>query len=223
MKVLLYLAHPNFDRSGINRPMFEAARGIDGVTCVDLYACYPTLEIDRDREQARLLAHDVIVLQHPLHWYSAPSILKEWLDQVLGYGFAYGQDAKGDVVLALAGKYIFHAVSCGSPKEAYRADGANGADVRQLLLPFEKSFEFCHMRSLAPFVLFSAGLPMAIDDGNAGQRERVEILRTYRHHLQDWKQMLIALRDHELDFEQAQSARILNELLPTLFVQTGDL
>ena len=53
---------------------------MEGVTFVDLYAEYPRFEIDVDREQARLLAHDVIVFQNPLFWYSTPAILKEWQD-----------------------------------------------------------------------------------------------------------------------------------------------
>ena len=45
-----------------------AANGVDGVTHVDLYAEYPRHDIDIDREQTRLLEHQVIVLQFPLFW-----------------------------------------------------------------------------------------------------------------------------------------------------------
>lgn len=57
---------------------------------VDLYAEYPSFQIDIEREQGRLLAHEVIVFTHPLYCYSTPAILKEWQDLVLEYGFAYG-------------------------------------------------------------------------------------------------------------------------------------
>ena len=89
-RVLLLLAHPSLDRSEVNRPMADAVAGIDGITLVDLYAEYPDFQIDIDREQQRLLEHDVIVFQHPLYWYSTPAILKEWQDLVLEHGFAYG-------------------------------------------------------------------------------------------------------------------------------------
>mgnify|MGYP000412461799 CR=1 FL=1 len=74
MKALVYLAHPRPDRSEINAPMFEAARGIEGITCVDLYGEYPSFEIDVDREQQRITEHDAIVFLHPLYWYSAPAL-----------------------------------------------------------------------------------------------------------------------------------------------------
>ena len=51
-RILVLLAHPSLDRSEVNRPMAEAARGIEGVTLVDLYAEYPDFQIDIDREQA---------------------------------------------------------------------------------------------------------------------------------------------------------------------------
>jgi putative NADPH-quinone reductase len=195
MKILLYMAHPRLDRSEINRPMFELAQRMEGITCVDLYADYPQLCIDVDKEQSRLLAHDVIILQHPLFWYSSPAILKEWQDQVLEYGFAYGHDSH-----ALEGKYVFNAVSCGAMEEAYQPKGANGADIRTLLIPFEKSFDLCRMHYLAPFGLFSSG--------------RAREMGSDKRHLQQWQNLLTSLRDETLDLTAAKSARSLNQILP---------
>lgn len=86
VKILVYLAHPRPDRSQVNQPMFEAAQSIDGISTIDLYATYPTFDIDVAQEQARLAAHEVIVFLHPLYWGSAPALLKEWIDQVFDYG-----------------------------------------------------------------------------------------------------------------------------------------
>jgi glutathione-regulated potassium-efflux system ancillary protein KefG len=82
-RILVLFAHPSLDRSEVNRPMAEAVRDLDGITLVDLYAEYADFQIDIDREQQRLLEHDVIVFQHPLYWYSTPAIMKEWQDLVL--------------------------------------------------------------------------------------------------------------------------------------------
>ncbi len=65
-KVLVIYAHPSQHRSEVNAPLFAAAQAVDGVTCVDLYAEYPQFDINIDKEQARLLEHDVIVFQFPL-------------------------------------------------------------------------------------------------------------------------------------------------------------
>lgn len=193
MKPLVYLAHPRLDRSEINRPLFEAAKAIPGVTCVDLYAEYPTFEINVDMEQARLVTHDVIVFLHPLYWYSAPSILKEWQDLVLEWGFAYGTDGG-----ALQGKTTFNAVSCGATAAAYTPDGANGATLRDLLIPFEKTADLCHMRFLAPFAIYEAG--------RAQDEARVH------NHLDAWTGLLTALRDDRLDMVQARTATSLNAI-----------
>ncbi len=56
----------------------------------DLYEAYPDFGIDVGREQERLPAHDVVVFQHPLFWYSTAAILQEWKDLVLEHGWAYG-------------------------------------------------------------------------------------------------------------------------------------
>ena len=106
--VLVLFAHPSPGRSEVNGPMARAAAGIDGVTLVDLYAEYPDFRIDVDREQKRLLDHDVIVFQHPLYWYSTTAILKEWQDLVLEHGFAYGSEGT-----ALQGKIDAEATARG--------------------------------------------------------------------------------------------------------------
>ena len=90
MKILVLHAHPRSNASVVQRAMLRAIAGLDGVTLVDLYADYPDFDIDVAREQQRLLAHDVIVLQHPFYWYSSPAIIKEWQDLVLENGWAYG-------------------------------------------------------------------------------------------------------------------------------------
>ena len=193
-RVLVLLAHPSLDRSEVNAPMAEAIRGIAGVTLVDLYAEYPDLQIDIDREQARLRAHDAIVFQHPLYWYSTPAILKEWQDLVLEHGFAYGSAGT-----ALHGKLFFNSLTAGGLEAAYRADGYNHFTIRELLHPIEQTAMLCGMRYLPPFALF--GSRTAVDEG------RVE------RHITDWCRLLEALRDDRLDVTQAQRLPLLNGAL----------
>ena len=114
--------------------MADAARNAEGVTFVDLYAEYPRFDIDVDQEQRRLEAADVVIFQHPLYWYSTPSILKEWQDLVLEHGFAYGPNGK-----ALEGKLLFCAVTAGGSQDAYCAGGYNNFTLRELLRPVEQT------------------------------------------------------------------------------------
>lgn len=163
-KVLVLYAHPAQAHSRVNAPLRVAAQTVPGVTVLDLYETYPEYVIDVAREQARLVEHDVLVLQHPLQWYGAPAIIKEWLDAVLEEGWAYG--AGGD---RLRGKSFICAVSAGGPEQAYRADGVNRFTVEELLRPFELTARLCGMQYLRPFITYGA---RRLDPASIASRSR---------------------------------------------------
>jgi glutathione-regulated potassium-efflux system ancillary protein KefG len=150
-KVLVLYAHPNHANSRVNAALRLAAQSVAGVTVHDLYESYPEFVIDVAHEQALLLEHDVVVLQHPLQWYSAPAIIKEWLDAVLEEGWAYGAGGT-----QLAGKTLLMAVTSGGGENAYQSNGTNRFTIAQLLRPFELTARLCGMRYLSPFVSFAA-------------------------------------------------------------------
>ena len=83
-------AHPHWRDSRVNRRLLAAARAVPGVEVCDLYGSYPDFAIDVEAEQARLAKARLVVLVHPIQWYSMPALQKLWLDDVLGYGWAYG-------------------------------------------------------------------------------------------------------------------------------------
>ncbi|MBS1122502.1 MAG: kefF [Deltaproteobacteria bacterium] len=150
-RILILLAHPVLERSRVNRRLVDEVRHLDGVTIHDLYEAYPTLSINVAREQALLLAHDVIVFQHPFYWYSSPAILKEWQDLVLEHGWAYGEGGT-----QLRGKITFNAITTGGPEAAYRKGGYNRFTIRELLAPWEQTAYLCGMTYLAPFAVHAA-------------------------------------------------------------------
>ncbi|MEX1311843.1 MAG: NAD(P)H-dependent oxidoreductase [Candidatus Sulfomarinibacteraceae bacterium] len=196
-KVLVLFAHPRPDRSEVNVALANAARAIEGVTVVDLYAEYPTFEIDVDREQRRLLEHDVIVFQHPVYWYSSPAVLKEWQDLVLEYGFAYGTEGT-----ALEGKVLVNAVTAGAGRDVYSHHGGYSHELRDFFIPFEQTARLCRMRYLPPFALFGAG--HAADDG------RLEA------HRRGYTALLEALVDGRLDLDRAEEQATLSDNLDSL-------
>ena len=73
--LLVYYAHPGHKYSHANRALWRSAQAVTGITRVDLYAEYPRFDIDVDREQQRLLDHDVVLFQFPMFWYSTPSLI----------------------------------------------------------------------------------------------------------------------------------------------------
>jgi glutathione-regulated potassium-efflux system ancillary protein KefG len=150
-KVLVLFAHPAIQKSRVNKALSAVAKEVTGVTFHDLYQSYPDGVIDIETEQALLKDHDVILFQHPFYWYSTPALIKEWLDLVLEYGFAYGPGGN-----ALLGKAWGHVISTGGPIEAYTAQGHNRYTIAQFLTPLEQSAILCNTTFLPPFVTHAA-------------------------------------------------------------------
>lgn len=189
-RVLVLFAHPVLERSRVNRRLVDAIRDVDGVTIRDLYEDYPTLAIDVRREQDELLAHDVIVFQHPFYWYSSPAILKEWQDLVLEHGWAYGVGGTN-----LRGKLTLNAITTGGPAGAYQRSGYNRFTVRELLAPWDQTAHLCGMRFLAPFAVHAALQVTGEEDVSTSRA-------TYRR-------LIEALRDERIDIEAAARAENL--------------
>lgn len=133
MKTLVIAAHPQLeDGSRMNKRLVEALRRRGGITVHELYKAYPDGEIDVAAEHALLEAHDRIVLQFPLFWYSSPFLLKKWLDDVLTYGWAYGPG--GD---KLHGKSLGLAITTGGPESSFQAGGYNQFSMSEITKPYQ--------------------------------------------------------------------------------------
>ncbi|MHA3979251.1 NAD(P)H-dependent oxidoreductase [Halovulum sp. GXIMD14794] len=191
-QVLHIFAHPGQKSSRINMAQWRAAQRVEGITSVDLYAASPRYDIDIEAEQARLLDHDVLLLQFPLFWYSSPALVKEWIDLVLEHGFAYGEG--GD---RLRGKSMMLAISAGGPQEAYRPEGYQHFPLRTFLTPFEQTARLCQMRFLAPYVQHGA---LRADPGP---------------HADGFVRLLEALRDDRIDLDRmAEAETLTHDTLP---------
>ena len=182
-KILVLYAHPRPSRSVVNRRLKRVAEGISGVTVVDLYAEYPTHHIDVMREQMRVEGADVVIFQHPVYWFSAPSLVKEWVDRVVTYGWALGERE------ALKGKIYLHAVTTAASHGVFAQEVTGRAALRAQFHSYEAMAGLCGMRYLPPFSLF---------------REEAEETRAERldHHAGAYARFLRDLRDERLDLAQ---------------------
>ena len=145
-KILIIFAHPVLEKSRVHKTLLNYIGGLDHVTFIDLYEQYPDFDIDIKREQQLLLSHDIIIWQHPLYWYSAPALLKQWQDLVLEHGWAYGRQGH-----ALTGKKVFNVLSSGGGPAAYQKGGRNEYPIQQFLIPFERTAVLCRMTYWPPF------------------------------------------------------------------------
>ncbi|MEZ4755420.1 MAG: NAD(P)H-dependent oxidoreductase [Flavobacteriales bacterium] len=147
-RILVLFAHPRLEKSRINRALLKAVRPSARITVRDLYERYPEFDVDIAREQALIAEHDIIVLHHPFYWYSMPPLLKQYIDLVYAFGWAYGPGGA-----ALRGKVQFHVITTGGGPEAYTPEGFHGRTLAQFMAPLERTATLCGMTWLPPFAV----------------------------------------------------------------------
>lgn len=147
MNTLVIVAHPNISQSRVNRHFFEIIQK-KNIMAYNLYDKYPDEEIDIFEEQNMLEKADRIVLQFPFYWYSAPSLMKKWIDLVMTHGWAFGNGGN-----ALKNKPLLLAISTGGPSNAYSPEGYNKFSINDLLLPFQAMANLTMMDFQTPFVI----------------------------------------------------------------------
>ncbi len=191
-KILILFAHPTFHKSRINKKLIGAIENLEGVTINNLYENYPDFFINIKKEQALLVTHDVIVWHHPFYWYSAPAIIKEWMDLVLQHGFAYGINGE-----ALKGKIAFSVISTGGKRQVYCAEGRNHFTINQFLTPFKQSANLCGMAYLPPFVVHGS--------------HTISDEETEKHALM-YRNLIVQLRNDIIDLPELLAKEYSNDL-----------
>lgn len=175
----LIAAHPDWGDSRVNRLLYEAARQAPQVAVRDLYGSYPDYDIDVAAEQESAQAADLVVLLHPIQWYSMPALMKLWCDEVLRYGWAYGPGGT-----ALRGKDLWLVATTGGPEASYHPQGYNRYFFDAFLPPYEQTATLCGMRFLPPLLLH--GAHRASDDEVHGH---VEMFRDRLTRYPDWPEI----------------------------------
>ena len=192
--ILIILAHPLLEKSRLHAALLKTAKQLKNITVNDLYESYPDFDIDVEREKKLLLRHDIIIWQHPLYWYSAPPLLKQWQDLVLEHGWAYGK--KG---FALSGKKIFNVLTSGAGAGTYQSGGFNKYSIHEYLRPFERTAELCRMHYWPPYWI----------DGV--HRMETEQINKY---CSQYKKLLTALADDLSSEKDVSALSFMNELFP---------
>jgi glutathione-regulated potassium-efflux system ancillary protein KefF len=149
--IYVLAAHPHWRDSRVNRRMLAAARAVPGIDVNDLYGSYPDFAIDIEAEQARLAQASLVVLVHPIQWYSMPALQKLWVDDVLSYGWAYGPGGT-----ALQGKDLWLVATTGSPEASYHPQNYHRYFFDAFLPPYEQTAALCGMRFLPPLIFYGA-------------------------------------------------------------------
>ena len=190
-KLLILFAHPRFEQSRSNAALLRDLPQHDHLTFHDLYELYPDFNIDIRVEKELLQRHDIIVMHHPFYWYSIPPLLKQWIDMVLEFGWAYGPGGT-----ALKGKILFNTITSGGTREVYQREGRNRFTVREFLAPVEQTMNLCQMHYFPPF---------AVQGTHMLSREQLQRMSA------DYRELLLKLLNNDFDTEQLLQFEFLND------------
>lgn len=145
-KVTVFFAHPFMEQSVANKEILSyLSKERKEYEVRDLCQLYPDFRIDVKKEQEVLIKSDIIVFQFPFFWYSVPAIMKQWMDQVLEHGFAFGTGGN-----KLNGKHFILSFTVGGVRESYMPLGYNHFRIEEFLKMFEQACYLSGMYYEAP-------------------------------------------------------------------------
>ena len=217
MKTLILVAHPRIEDSYSQQFLKHGALA-EAATWHVLDDHQP---YDIDHEQALLWAHDRIIFQFPLYWYSAPASLKAWQDAVLTRQFAY--PSLGG---ALVGKDLGLAISLGLPEKNYAVGRLEQFSLDQLTAPFQAVANKVGMRFLPTFIIDRFGSQTAPQKQHLLTRYRRLISQPTLGHLAndvDWTVSRLQVLQSQLPADQAQRLGFVIEALETGQQDLSDL
>ncbi len=191
-KILILFAHPRFEKSRANKSLAQHIPQRDNITFHDLYECYPNFHIDIEYEKQLILQHKIIVCQFPFYWYSAPAMLKHWMEMVLEHGWAYGSNGN-----ALKDKVMLNVITTGGQRKLYQAGQRNQYSMKEFLRPYEQAATVCKMIYLPPFTVH--GTYKLTDD-------ELEI------YAQQYDVLLQKLLEGTLNYKELQKLENLNDI-----------
>lgn len=141
MKTLLIISHPDYQQSMGQQFLKESIKDESSITVHHLDSVYPNGNFSVGEEIKLLKKHDRIIFQFPLYWYSSPSLLKEWQDQVLS-----NINDK-----SLKNKEFGIVLSVGTSDKEYRPGGKIELTMEQILAPFQALAKYFEIQYLPHF------------------------------------------------------------------------
>ncbi|WP_339865628.1 NAD(P)H-dependent oxidoreductase [Paremcibacter congregatus] len=140
-------------KGNYNRGLARAARDFLAphftILTTDVEDSYdPQTEIEKFKQA------DAVIYQYPVFWFTVPSRLKHYIDQVYAYDVFFGQpvDRYGSGGL-MEGKKVMLSTTWNAPSDAFNDTTAffEGLSVEEALLPMRKTHTYCGFTELPHF------------------------------------------------------------------------
>ncbi|NDV79215.1 NAD(P)H-dependent oxidoreductase [Dysgonomonas sp. 511] len=166
-KVVILLAHPNFDESQANKELLDA---VYNPAEVELYNLYSEKEYSVAEWATIMTRASSVILQFPFYWMAAPSKLKEWQDTVLN------TLAKTP---AISGKPCTVVTTTGWSQDSYRSGGKVGFTVDELLRPYQAGVTYAGMVWKSPLIVYGIGTSNSAKNISIGVEQYKNIVNQY--------------------------------------------
>lgn len=152
--ITVILSHPFYQNSNANLSIVKELEKHENVSIRHIDKLYPDGKINVVAEQEALTKADVVIFQFPMFWFTAPASLKNWVDSVFTYGFAYGSTGK-----ALHNKEFLISTTVGSNEKSYKIK-----TVEKLFYNLTALGEYTGMKVLPIKAVFEMSLKQGKED-----------------------------------------------------------
>ena len=146
-KTLIIMSHPDVTQSSSQQFLLAAVKGEEQIQVRHLesiLAAQGGEHFDKTLERACLQEADRIILQFPLYWYQCPSVMKQWMDEVLTLNLSQKNKMKEFGIV----------VTVGAKSDRYTAGGSVGFSVEELLRPYQALANQLGWEYQTPFVIY---------------------------------------------------------------------
>lgn len=140
------MSHPDVAQSSSQQFLLAAIKGEEQIQVRHLESILAEQEsehFDKTLERACLQDADRIIFQFPLYWYQCPSVMKQWMDEVLTLNLSQKVKKKFGIV-----------VTVGAKQDRYTAGGSVGFGIEELLRPYQALANQLGWEYQTPFVIY---------------------------------------------------------------------
>ena len=146
-KTLIIMSHPDVAQSTSQQFLLAAIKGEEQIQIrhlVESILAERENHFDKTIERSCLQDADRIIFQFPLYWYQCPSVLKQWMDEVLTLNL-FQKNKKKELGIV---------VTVGAKKDRYTAGGSVGFGIEELLRPYQALANQLGWNYQTPFVIY---------------------------------------------------------------------
>lgn len=146
-KTLIIMSHPDVTQSSSQQFLLAAIKGEEQIQIRHLELILVEQEnnhFDKRIERACLQEADRIIFQFPFYWYQCPSVMKQWMDEVLTLNLSQKNKMKELGIV----------VTVGAKSDRYTAGGSVGFGIEELLRPYQALSNQLGWDYQTPFVIY---------------------------------------------------------------------